>query len=177
MQGQVANYLSIDSPQMGIGVLPKITCGFLCDWVNSIFSMLVYTDYLQTNLGASAYFRNPYKYEEYLEYSTFLADLNNERPDRFNQTYKDRFMKLEKAMFIKNANDTVLIPKESAWFEFFDNSGSQILKLQDSDFYKNDYIGLRNLVENQKVQFIEWQGDHVSFSFYDVDKYLLKFFK
>jgi palmitoyl-protein thioesterase len=175
MPGKVANYLSIDSPQMGIGVLPKIVCGFICDWINSLFYKVVYSDYSQANLGAAAFFKNPFDYESYLLYSSFLADLNNEREIK-NPDYKKRFMKLEKAMFVKNANDTVIIPKESSWFEFFDRD-MNLVKLVDSDFYVNDYIGLRYLNEANRVQFVEWQGDHVSFTFDDVDNYLIAFFK
>jgi palmitoyl-protein thioesterase len=176
MKGEVAKYLSIDSPQMGIGVLPKIVCGMVCDWINSLFYKVVYSEYLQANIGASGFFKNPYDMDSYLIYSSFLADLNNEGHAK-NETYKENFKKLEKAMFVKNSNDTVIIPKETAWFEFFEpGSVDKVIPLQESDFYRNDYIGLRYLVENNRTQFIEWDGDHVSFTLSDVQKYLLDFF-
>jgi palmitoyl-protein thioesterase len=174
IQGEVVKYLSIDTPHMGIGVLPKIVCGFICEWINGLFYKVVYSDYIQANLGSPSFFKNPYDIQAYLNGSTFLADLNNEGPDK-NETYKQKVKKLKGAMFVKNANDSVIIPRETAWFQFYDSTGVNLIKLEDSDFYKEDFIGLRYLVEKNRTQFIEWEGEHVSFTLDDVDKYLIDF--
>ena len=40
--------------------------------------------------------------------------------------------------------DTMIYPKETAWFQGLDKHG-QVVKLEDSDFYKEDYIGVKSL--------------------------------
>lgn len=46
--------------------------------------------------------------------------------------------------------DTVVYPKETEWFWEMEADGS-VTKVEDTDFYKNDNIGLRALNEAGKV--------------------------
>ena len=41
-------------------------------------------------------------------------------------------------------DDTMIIPKETAWFGFYDVDGETLVKMEDSDFYKQDYIGMKS---------------------------------
>ena len=79
---------------------------------------------------------------------------------------------LNKVLLIKFKDDSMIIPKETAHFEFFDENDNVVL-LSDSDFYKKDYLGVRKLVEEKKVQFVELKGDHLQFSYSDIDKYMI----
>lgn len=54
----------------------------------------------------------------------------------------------------------MVYPKESEWFQQLD-SNYRLQPLEESDFYKQDYIGLRYLNEAGKVQFKEVDGDHL----------------
>ena len=54
--------------------------------------------------------------------------------------YKKRMLKLNKVMLIKGKKDTVITPRESSWFEFYDKKGEKIVPLKQSDFYINDYL-------------------------------------
>ena len=172
IRGQVMNYISLDGPQMGIGTLPKINCPVICPMLNSFFGRITYSEYFQKNLGPAGYFKYKHAYDLYLEYSSFLADLNNER-DIKNEAYKIRFSRLEKVLLIKNNEDTVITPVESTWFEFYDILGERILPLKESKFYMEDFIGLRILMENNKVTFAEFKGDHVQFTYDDIDKHVI----
>lgn len=59
--------------------------------------------------------------------------------------------------------DTVIYPKETAWFWQLQADGS-ILPVNGTDFYKNDYIGLRALQEAGKVQYESFEGNHLQFT-------------
>jgi len=59
--------------------------------------------------------------------------------------------------------DTMIYPKESEWFQQLNLDGS-VQALADSDFYKNDNIGLRALDEAGKVIYSSVVGDHLQFS-------------
>lgn len=41
-------------------------------------------------------------------------------------------------------------PKETAWFQQW-NDNEDLIELQDTEFYKSDYIGLKTLNESGKV--------------------------
>lgn len=172
MKGRVKNFVSIDGPHMGIGALPRLTCGWLCKKINSIAGQLMYTNSFQEHLGPAGYYKDNHNLEVYREYSTFLADLNNEKQVR-NEEYKKRFMELEKVVLIMNESDTVVTPPSSAWFEFYDKETDKVMPLKESSFYKDDYIGLRELDSQGKVKFVKLSGDHIHFSDYDIDTYII----
>jgi len=56
--------------------------------------------------------------EQYLEDSVFLPYLNNEAGDDASKmANKTRFSALNSAMLVMFAEDTVVYPKESEWFQ------------------------------------------------------------
>ena len=157
IKGQVINYMSFDGPQMGIASIPKITCGSFCEWLCNITAPLAY------------------KLTTYQETNTFLKMLNNE-DERDEEVYR-RFSSLEKVKLIKSLEDTVITPRDSSWFEFYDKEGKDIVPLKESEFYINDNIGLRKLDEEGKVSFVAFKEEHV---LYNKDEYrneIVKFFK
>jgi palmitoyl-protein thioesterase len=174
IKGQAVKYVSLDGPQMGIGTLPKINCPIFCEPINDIFAKFVYRDWFQKNLGPSGYFKYRYAYSSYLKYSTFLAELNNEKEEK-DENITKRFKSLESVMLIKNKGDSVITPLESTWFEFYDNNGDYILPLQESYFYKADFIGLRYLIENNRVKFVEFEGEHVIFTDHELETHIIPF--
>ena len=163
LKGKVVKYLSFDGPQMGIGSLPKFNCGSFCDWLNSLVSGIIYSDALVANLGPASYYKYKFDYSLFFQKNKFLKDLNNEGTEK-NENYKKRFSSLEKVMLIKGKEDTVITPRESSFFEFFDEKGEKIIPLKESKFYIEDFIGLRDLVEKNKVIFEEFQGEHVMYT-------------
>ena len=80
-------------------------------------------------------------------------------------------------MLIKNKDDSVITPKESSWFEFYDLNGEEIVPLRNSDFYIKDYIGLKFLEENNRLSLLELEGDHVSISYKEIEKYIVPVLK
>jgi len=174
IKGQVMNYMSFDGPQMGIASIPKITCGSFCEWLCNITAPLAYK--LKDNIAPCGYYKYKYDQKTYQETNTFLKMLNNENEEKDEEVYR-RFSSLEKVKLIKSKEDTVITPRESSWFEFYDKKGNYIVPLKESDFYINDNIGLRKLDEEGKVTFTEFQEEHV---LYNMDEYyneIVEFFK
>ena len=174
IKGQVMNYMSFDGPQMGIASIPKITCGSFCEWLCNITAPLAYK--LKDNIAPCGYYKYKYDQKTYQETNTFLKMLNNENEEKDEEVYR-RFSSLQKVKLIKSKEDTVITPRESSWFEFYDKKGNYIVPLRESDFYINDNIGLRKLDEEGKVTFTEFQEEHV---LYNMDEYfneIVEFFK
>ena len=174
MKGQVMNYMSFDGPQMGIASIPKITCGSICEWLCNITASLAYK--LRDNIAPCGYYKYKYAQKTYHETNTFLKMLNNEYDERDEEVYR-RFSSLEKVKLIKSKEDTVITPRESSWFEFYDKKGNYIVPLKESDFYINDNIGLRKLDEEGKVTFTEFREEHVLYNMDEYNNEIVKFFK
>lgn len=163
MPGQVAKFLSFDGPLMGIGQIPQFECGLFCEIINGIVSALSYSTSFVEDLAPTSYFRYKKNYRGYSQHIHFMNKLNNEN-GYYNEQYRERFLRLENVMLIKTKEDVVITPKDSSWFEFWDETGEKIVPLTESSFYINDNIGLRTLNEEGKVQFVEFEGGHVSYS-------------
>ncbi|KAG5539949.1 hypothetical protein RHGRI_020246 [Rhododendron griersonianum] len=93
----VKNFVSLGGPHAGTASVPL--CG--------------------AHLAPSGYLKLPNNIPAYLEKCRFLPKLNNELPDERNATYKERFTSLQNLVLIMFEHDTVLIPKETAWFGYY----------------------------------------------------------
>ena len=173
MPGKVVRYLSFDGPQMGVGFIPKLDCGSFCDWMVNLTVPLAY-NYLD-RLSPVGYFKYRYDRSYYDEHDLFLKMLNNEYKIKDKEIY-DRFTALEKVKLIKGKRDSVIVPRESSWFEFYDSDGKSIVPLEESDFYIKDYIGLRKLMEEGKVTFTEIDQEHVLYNMKEYEEEILSFF-
>jgi palmitoyl-protein thioesterase len=169
MPGRVKRFVSIGGPQMGVSAFPQCTGGIICNTLAKIIGSAVYYSFAQNNIGPAGYFRDMKHYDNYLDVS-ILAEVNNEK--KFVQQYYDRFSSLEKIVLIKFADDTMIVPRETAWFESYDKNRN-VVKLEDSEFYKKDLIGLKKLVEEQKVDFVTIPGNHLRFTHDDIAKYMI----
>ena len=174
MEGQVMKYMSFDGPQMGIASLPKITCGTFCDWLCNITAPLAYK--LKDNVAPCGYYKYKYDQETYMKTNTFLKMLNNENDVKDEEVYK-RFSSLELVKLIKSKEDSVITPRDSSWFQFYDIEGKDIVPLNKSDFYIKDFIGLRKLDEEGKVIFTEFKGEHVLYTEDEYNNEIVTFFK
>lgn len=152
-------------PHMGVLELPL--CPNLNDWIckrrNSFLKRQVWNALVQKTVIPAQYFRDPAQYDKYLEYSQFLADLNNERKDNVSAIARDRFLSLEKLVLIKFSEDTTLVPKESAFFEELDPVSGTIIPFDKTRFYTNDLVGLQLLHEKNKIDFYTVSDVHMRF--------------
>lgn len=72
------------------------------------------------------------------------------------------------------SEDTMVYPKESEWFQELDKFG-RVMPLENSDFYKNDYLGVKALNEAGRIQFVEVVGDHLQFTADDINNTIVPF--
>lgn len=174
MAGQVVRYMSFDGPQMGVGYVPKVNCGTFCDWVINLTVPMAYK--FQDTIAPMGYLKYRYDRSYYDEHDDiFLKMLNNDYEVK-DQEIIDRFTSLEKVKLIKAKHDTVIVPRESSWFEFYDYDGKTIIPLEESDFFINDNIGLRKLMEEGKVIFYEIDQEHVLYNMKEYREEILSFF-
>ena len=98
--------------------------------------------------------------------STFIGEINNENPLKFNPKYAENLAKLEHFVLVMFDEDATVIPKESQHFEFYKPfQAYDIEPLRENRIYTEDRIGLRALDEAGKLIFINVPGaGHVDFT-------------
>jgi len=170
----VRNFISWHAPQggqfgcPGINGVPgfNITCARL-------FSCCTYTELTQNQLSVAEYWITPFRYEDYVEKSRLLADIDNLRPNK-NETYKQNMLSLENFVMSMSSVETVLNPPESSWFGFYAPGQADIVQpLEDMDMYKNDWNGLRTLAETGRLHRFMTDCPHSDFGSQCFDHYFI----
>lgn len=85
-----------------------------------------------------------------MKHSIFLPILNNER--EVNETYKARFSALEKVQLTIFSKDTVIDPKETALFAFYDTDGKTLVHMNDQEAFTKDLFGLKTVSDAGKIE-------------------------
>jgi len=176
MKGQVKRFISISGPQMGIGSFPRQYCTILCGIVNFFLDKLVTFSFVtKDHVAPIAYFRthgSRIKQDSPSSTNNFIAELNNDVKIK-NEEYKNRMLRLEKLVLIMNEDDQIVNPPSSAWFEFYDRWGMWVIPLRKSRFYLDDYIGLRKLDEQGKINFVKLPGRHLYVTDKQIDTFIV----
>ncbi|KAI9174583.1 hypothetical protein LWI28_019557 [Acer negundo] len=172
----VRNFISLGGPHAGTASVPLCGSGILCKIADNLIKLEIYSDYIQDHLAPSGYLKFPNDIPNYLKKCKFLPKLNNELPDQRNSTYKERFSSLQNLVLIMFQNDTVLIPKETAWFGYYpDGAFNPVIPPQQTPLYSEDWIGLKALDGAGRVKYISVAGGHLKISIDDMKKYVVPY--
>ncbi|KAG6004076.1 hypothetical protein E4U21_001421 [Claviceps maximensis] len=168
----VRNLVTFGSQHNGITEFRD--CGpsdFICKTAMALLRFNVWSSFVQSRVVPAQYYRPVAEdgqgdggagagdHESYLEYSNYLADINNERELK-NEQYKDNMARLDNFVMYLFENDTVSIPKESSWFGEVSGNG-RVIALRDRDMYKDDWLGLKALDKKGALKFRTVQGEHM----------------
>lgn len=82
-------------------------------WWQEMFKKNVYSDFIQKRIIQAQYYKDPYRMDEYLEKSIFLADINNDVSDK-NSSYAENLASLDNFVMFMFTKDQQVIPKESS---------------------------------------------------------------
>ncbi|KAL3275106.1 hypothetical protein HHI36_019877 [Cryptolaemus montrouzieri] len=164
-EAKMKKLITLGGQHQGVYGLPD--CAGLnsntCDYIRRMLNHAAYYGFVQNNLVQATYWHDPLNEDMYKKYSTFLSDINNELS--INDTYRERLINLDKFAMVKFLNDTVVQPVESEWFGFYEPGQAKIvMDLRSSAIYEQDRLGLKQLDEQGKLDFIEVEGDHLQFS-------------
>lgn len=146
---------------------------FLCKSASSLLRSSKWAPWVQRKVVPAQYYRDPDDLESYLEHSAFLADINNERPGGRNETYKKNLASLERFVMVMFEDDETVVPKESAWFAEFNSTSGVTTPLEQRAIYKEDWLGLKKLGHEGKLEYLTTPGKHMALS----DKLLVEMFK
>jgi len=159
------NLISIGGQHQGVFGMPRCIYSShkWCEYIRLILNKEAYTSWVQDSFVQAEYWHDPIKELDYIYGSYFLADINNERV--FNKNYRENMLKLDNFVLVMFSNDTMVIPKESAWFTFYKpGQDKEIIPLEQSVLYLTDRLGLKVLEESGRLHFLSVHGDHLQFS-------------
>lgn len=155
----VRSLVTFGSQHNGITAFKECgTTDWVCRGAMALLKGGTWSNFVQSRLVPAQYFRDPAQYDKYLENSNFLADINNERPVK-NYMYKKNIGMLENLALYMFADDTTVVPKETAWFE--EVNGTEIIPLRARKLYSEDWLGLRELDHKGGLKFRTVPGDHM----------------
>ncbi|KAF2762365.1 palmitoyl-protein thioesterase precursor [Pseudovirgaria hyperparasitica] len=178
----VKNLVTFGSQHNGIAEFQH--CGltdWLCKGAMALLRGNTWSSFVQNRLVPAQYYRSVNETtgeptEEYLGFSNFLADINNER-DIKNKTYAKNLASLSNFAMYVFANDTVAIPKESGHFAQVTNlTNGTVTPLQDRRIYKEDWIGLKKLDKKGALHFKNVEGEHMHLNDEDLRQAFKEFF-
>lgn len=161
----VYNLISIGGQHQGVYGFPKCpgVNYTICEYMRELLDIGAYVGWIQDFLVQAEYWHDPFNEGEYLSDCVFLPDINNE--NSINQTYKDNMISLQNFVMVKFLEDTMVQPIESEWFGFYELGQDVVtIPLQQTDLYIQDWIGMKTLDQQGKLQFLSVEGDHLQFT-------------
>ncbi|XP_015108676.1 palmitoyl-protein thioesterase 1 [Diachasma alloeum] len=162
---QMKTLISLGGQHQGVYGLPN--CGSMkhrfCDYLRRVLNYGAYLKLIQNRFVQAEYWHDPLKEEEYKRGSVFLADINNELV--VNERYRDNLKALEKLVLVKFANDTMVQPRETEWFGFYQpGQAVELETLQESALYTEDRLGLKEMDNNGQIDFLSVDTNHLQFT-------------
>lgn len=118
----------------------------------------IYSPEMQAKYSFTNYWRNPINYKLYLDNSTFLAQLNNEKT--INNKNKKNIESLKNFVMVFSPFDSIVIPPQSGIFSLLD-SDLDVIPLRDTDLYKQDWLGLQKLDKENKLWLYKTNCTHM----------------
>jgi len=169
----VRKLVTMGGPHMGVASFPQCEHGFQCALLRDMLDTGAYFSYFQHHIAPAGYFKDPYKYNDYVKNCEFLPILNNEQSTQ-NSAYAASMESLDLLQLIKFTKDTVVDPQESEWFGFYaENSMSTVLAWNETEAYQGNWLGLKTLVEAGKVQWVEIPAQHLQMTMDQVNQYIV----
>jgi len=135
--------------------------GKACSMMHLLLGHGAYAPWVRTNIIQAQYFKDPNDLELYLTSNIFLPDVNNEHVDK-NEQYAENLASLERLVLFRFENDTTVVPRDSAWFSFY--NGTDLLALRDQPIYTDDWIGLKQIDEKGGLILDSAPGEHMQFN-------------
>lgn len=132
-----------------------------CSAMQVLLGRGAYAPWVRENLVQAQYFKDPNHLDAYLANNIFLPDINNERADKV-AAYADNLASLSRLVLYRFDEDTTVVPRDSAWFSFWD--GTDTIPLFDQDLFKQDWIGLKRLHEAGGLLLESAPGEHMQFT-------------
>lgn len=169
---KVRTLVTMGGPHQGVTSLPGCDvfspndhAGAFCRAAEAAIEAAAYSPFTRSSVVQAQYFKDPRAFHKYITYNPFLPDINNEKPVK-NETYKAALSSLDRLVLIRFTEDTVVEPRDSAWFSSFEpgNPPGPLVPMREQAMYTEDWLGLRALDESGRLVLAESPGQHMWFT-------------
>jgi len=172
--------ITFGAPHQGVFGVPEceVTTGsyLLCEMVRQLIAAGVYTPWIQDLVTPAQYYQDPLNITNFIEGSHYLAPINNHGEENKNAEYKSRIENLVNFVMVMFNQDQTVIPKESAFFEFYTlGQDVEVQPLNESAHYQENWLGLKTLDESGRLHFFAVDGGHVQINYDWVAEYIIPF--
>ncbi|XP_034554009.1 lysosomal thioesterase PPT2-like [Notolabrus celidotus] len=166
----VHTFISLSSPQAGQYGDTEYLRWIFPDCMKKSVFRICYNRFGQ-KVSICDYWNDPHHRSRYLQYNSFLAMINGERPNSDMKAWRENFLRIKKLVLIGGPDDGVITPWQSSHFGFFD-SKENIIEMRNQEYYKNDTFGLKTLDANgdvsvcihSGVKHVNWHSNFTVFS-------------
>ena len=134
---QINNFITMVTPHGGV--------------YNKAYSLInMYSPYNMEHYSFTAYWRDPYNYNTYLNV-TLLADLNNENINNNinNNINKNKFSSIKNFIMVYSLVDKIVLPPESGKFSTYKKDTMEIIPLEETISYYN--LGLNKFMDENRL--------------------------
>lgn len=155
----VYNLVANCGPQSGVGMCPTIDWPIIADICAGGAPIIDIYDW--PGVSFADYWKG-FDKEQYLRKSHWLAATNNEKDEK-NTIFADRMKSLNFYQASAASGDQIVQPRESAWHTFWPFGGSIHSAVEDwrhTESYLGDWLGIKTLDEQGKVDFNMFEGTH-----------------
>ena len=163
----VYNLIALNGPQAGVGECAKIEKPPFRQICANLATLLQIYDWPFCSF--CNYWKDNRDKIKYRKHSKWLAEINNEDGiyGSINQTYVKNMESLNQYVVVRATKDKIVQPSYSAFHQYWewgDKNRSKIIDLNETEGYKNNWLGLKTLNERGDYIMKEFDGDHVSYS-------------
>lgn len=172
----VRNLVTFGSQHNGIAEFQECAWSdWICRGAEALLRAGRWSSLAQSRFVPAQYFRDPEELDAYLEHSNFLADINNERVLK-NKRYAENLAGLNRFAMYMFEDDTMVNPKESAWFAEVNRTNGEVTPLKERRLYKEDWLGFKALDEQGKLDFRTVPGGHMQLAEETLEKVFKEYF-
>jgi len=159
---RVGNFISLSGPQMGqfgmIGPMAK----YFPTLETDLAYLVLYLELAQEIFAPANYWNDPFRQADYLTENLYLPIVNNQTFNPNSEEFKKNFVKTHNVLLFGSPADGIIQPWNSALFDFWDIDEARMVPLRENPIYTNDWIGLKTLDVQGRLQRFNVPGvEHV----------------
>ncbi|KAJ3229946.1 hypothetical protein HDU81_004903 [Chytriomyces hyalinus] len=160
---RVFNLVTYGTAHMGVADAPgcEDVSDSNCLLMRNLIRSGAYLTWVQNRVIQAQYFKDPTNIPKYLEKNIFLPYINNEIESHRNIQYASNLKTLNKLVLIRFEDEKTVVPSESSWFGFYNDDKSGIVGMEGQPLYVQDWIGIRWLNENGRLDRLSQSGGHM----------------
>ncbi|ORY82018.1 Alpha/Beta hydrolase protein [Protomyces lactucae-debilis] len=166
----VRNLMTWGSQHSGIQEVPCQEDSAVCKSARALVRSNAFGMFVQSRIIPAQYYKG-FDQAAYLEGSLFLADINNEKPEK-NATYSSNLASLDNFVMLQFEDDETVIPKASSLFQ--DVQDGDIVPIERTTYYLD--LGLDKLAKKRGLHQHQVPGKHMQIRDKDLFKYMDRYF-